>query len=374
MDYRSEIDGLRALAVIPVVLFHAGFTGLSGGFVGVDIFFVISGYLISSIILGELSNGTFTLIRFYERRARRILPALFFVMFVCLPFAWIYLLPSELIAFGKSLIAVPLFSSNLLFWQSSGYFAQDAETITLLHTWSLAVEEQFYVFFPLIMMLLWKFETKILVTFLLVIGVVSLGYTEFAWRNYPDANFYLIFSRSWELLIGVLSSFYLYFNKASHSNFIAQLLSLIGLLAIILSIVLLDKTYPFPSLYALVPTLGAALIIIFCRQGTWVYSLLSVRVLVGIGLVSYSTYLWHLPLFVYAKMILDEPSLAIMTLLGGLSLLLGFISWHVVEKPFRKKHSITQKQIFTASIVGSIIFILIGIILVGLQGAEFRYK
>ncbi|MCK5725218.1 MAG: acyltransferase [Thiotrichaceae bacterium] len=374
MKYRSEIDGLRAFAVVPVVLFHAGFTGLSGGFIGVDIFFVISGYLISSIILGELEKGTFTLTSFYERRARRILPALFFVLLVCLPFAWIYLFPSELIDFGKSLIAVPLFSSNFLFWQSSGYFAQDSESITLLHTWSLAVEEQFYVFFPLIMMVLWRFGTKVLFFFLAVIGVMSLAYTEIGWRNYPDANFFLIFSRAWELLIGVAVAFYLIFKRPSISLLTSQILSLIGLLAVVGSIVFLDKSYPFPSLYALIPTLGAAFIIAFCRSGTIVHSLLSNRVIVGIGLISYSTYLWHLPLFVYAKMILDEPSLPIMALLASLSLLLGFISWRFVEKPFRDKNNYTRKQIFIASLVGSFVFILIGASLVYMQGAEFRYE
>jgi len=374
MNYRRDIDGLRALAVIPVVLFHAGFTGLSGGFVGVDIFFVISGYLISSIIIAELSKGTFTIASFYERRARRILPALFFVILACLPLAWLYLLPSELVAFGKSLIAVPLFSSNILFWQSSGYFAQDAETITLLHTWSLAVEEQFYVFFPLVMIALWRFGVKALLAGLLIIAVLSLVYTEYAWRHRADANFYLIFSRSWELLLGVFVGFYLYFTKRSLSLAVSQGLSLIGLVAILLSLVLLDKTYPFPSLYALIPTLGAAFIIAFCQQGTFAYSLLSTRLLVGIGLVSYSTYLWHFPLFVYAKMILDEPSLTIMTLLGCLSIVLGFISWRFIEKPFRNKNNFKRKHIFIMSFIASFIFILMGVTLVIIQGAEFRYE
>lgn len=156
MNYRREIDGLRALAVLPVILFHAGFETFSGGFVGVDVFFVISGYLITTIILSELEQGKFSIANFYERRARRILPALFFVLLVCIPFAWFWLLPSDMIDFSKSLVAVSVFASNIMFWRESGYFDTAAELKPLLHTWSLAVEEQYYVFFPLFLILFWK--------------------------------------------------------------------------------------------------------------------------------------------------------------------------------------------------------------------------
>ena len=156
MKYRAEIDGLRALAVIPVILYHAGFKLFSGGYVGVDVFFVISGYLITTIILAELEAGTFSLIHFYERRARRILPALFVVMFVCLPFAWFWLLPDAMKQFSESLVAVSTFASNILFWRTSGYFDTATELKPLIHTWSLAVEEQYYVLFPLFLMLAWK--------------------------------------------------------------------------------------------------------------------------------------------------------------------------------------------------------------------------
>ena len=155
--YRPEIDGLRALAVLPVILFHAGFELFSGGYVGVDVFFVISGYLITSILLREMEQAKFSIIRFYERRARRILPALFFVVACCLPFAWFWLLPEDLARFGQSLIAVATFSSNIYFWQTANYFAPAAEEQPLLHTWSLAVEEQYYVLFPVFLMLFWRF-------------------------------------------------------------------------------------------------------------------------------------------------------------------------------------------------------------------------
>ncbi len=156
MDYRREIDGLRALAVLPAILFHAGFETFSGGFVGVDVFFVISGYLIATIILAELEQDKFSIVNFYERRARRILPALFLVMFVCIPFAWLWLLPSDMKDFSQSLVAVSVFASNFLFLRESGYFDTAAELKPLLHTWSLAVEEQYFVIFPLFLMLTWQ--------------------------------------------------------------------------------------------------------------------------------------------------------------------------------------------------------------------------
>ena len=175
MNYRREIDGLRALAVLPVILFHAGFQTFSGGFVGVDVFFVISGYLITTIILTEKQAGTFTLINFYERRARRILPALFAVMLVCLPFAWIWLLPQDMKNFSDSLVAVSGFASNILFWRTSGYFEPAAELKPLLHTWSLAVEEQYYVFFPLFLMLTWHLGKRwILVLLALVLSLIHI--------------------------------------------------------------------------------------------------------------------------------------------------------------------------------------------------------
>ncbi|WP_147473359.1 acyltransferase family protein, partial [Pseudomonas coronafaciens] len=168
LGYRSEIDGLRALAVVPVMLYHAGLPFLSGGFVGVDVFFVISGYLITSIIIAEMARGTFSLINFYERRARRILPALFAVMLVCLPVAWMTLDPPDLKYFAKSLVAVPTFSSNVLFWLESGYFDATAELKPLLHTWTLAVEEQYYLLFPLLLMLGWRIGRGRLVALLIV--------------------------------------------------------------------------------------------------------------------------------------------------------------------------------------------------------------
>jgi len=382
MNYRKEIDGLRAFAVIPVILYHAGFEWLSGGYVGVDIFFVISGYLITTIILREQHAGTFTISNFYERRARRILPALFFIILICLPFAWLWLLPFELIDFGKSMIAVTAFSSNILFWQESDYFSAGAELIPLLHTWSLAVEEQFYVIFPLFMMFFWSLGKRWLVVIISFIGLFSLGLTEWGWRYFPEANFYLIPTRAWELMIGALTAFYLFYRAESRvklkappkaQGIINQLASILGFALIIASIFLLDRDIPFPSLYALAPTVGTALIIVFTTTDTWVYQILSQRLFVGIGLISYSAYLWHQPLFVFTRiMSSEEPSLWLLGLLSIVTFLLAYLSWRFVEMPFRNKRRFNRKQIFTVSLIGSLIITGIGIVFIATDGLANR--
>ena len=374
MVYRKEIDGLRALAVIPVILFHAGFAGFSGGYVGVDVFFVISGYLITSIILKEKEAGIFTIANFYERRARRILPALFFVILATLPPAWLWLLPHELKAFGESILSVTVFSSNILFWQDSGYFAEDAELIPLLHTWSLAVEEQFYVFFPLLIILLWKLGRRWLLAVISFIAVISFGLTELGWRNFPEANFYLIPTRAWELMVGALVAFYLYGNKKP-TGAICQAASLIGFGLIIYAIVFLDKSIPFPSLYAFIPAFGAALIILFTTPNTIVYKLLSLKGMVAIGLISYSAYLWHWPMFVFTKIYTgDELSLGLAGLLSVSALLMAYISWRFIEKPFRNKQRFTRKQIFSMSLIASLVFVSIAMVFILSDGASFRFS
>ena len=194
MKYRPEIDGLRALAVLPVILFHAGFDFFSGGFIGVDIFFVISGYLITTILLNDFSQNNFSFLNFYERRARRLLPAIFFVMLVCLPFAWFLMIPSDLKDFGRSLFAVPLYISNFLFWYESGYFDGSSDYKPLLHTWSLAVEEQYYIIAPLVLVLTWKLGIRN-ITILLSAGLIlSLAISELGYRKIPVGNFYMLFS------------------------------------------------------------------------------------------------------------------------------------------------------------------------------------
>ena len=377
MQYRAEIDGLRALAVVPVVLFHAGITGFSGGFVGVDIFFVISGYLITSIILSEQQKDCFTLASFYERRARRILPALMFVVLMSVIAAWYLLLPTELVDYGKSLISVGVFASNILFWQESDYFAATSEFIPLLHTWSLAVEEQFYLVFPLFMMatIAWLKRSRVVV--LAVLAVVSLLYCEWAWRHTPEANFFLAPSRAWELLAGVFCAFYLQSTRGVSggvSDGLKQVASLVGLCMTLFSIFFFTKAIPFPSFYALVPVVGTVLIILFAEGNTWVGRLLSLPVFVGIGLVSYSAYLWHQPLFVFARISSYEELGPLMLIgLSVLAFVLAYISWRWVEKPFRNRHWLTQKQVLWMALLCSVVLIALGAGLVMGDGFNERF-
>ncbi|MAK59583.1 MAG: acyltransferase [Ponticaulis sp.] len=371
MKYRPEIDGLRTLAVVPVILFHAGFELFSGGYVGVDVFFVISGYLITTILITEHDEGRFSLINFYERRARRILPALLFVILCCLPFAWMWLLPDDLIDFGKSLLATALFSSNIYFWMDSDYFATASELKPLLHTWSLAVEEQFYIFFPLALMVFWRFGKRFLIGLFALAFIVSLGMSHWAAYNKPDANFFLLPTRAWELLIGSVCAFWLQKRALPAASTLSQLLGLSGICLIIYSIVFFDGSTPFPSLYALVPTVGTALIILFAGKNTLTGALLSLKPMVGIGLISYSAYLWHQPIFAFARLrSLLEPSHTLMLGLSVLSLVLAFFSWKFVEAPFRNRKRISRNSTLSLGASGVLASALAGVIFVQTNGFE----
>ena len=230
MKYRKEVDGLRALALLPVILFHAGFSAFSGGFVGVDIFFVISGYLITLIISDEMENGSFSLRNFYERRARRILPALFFVILFTLPLAWFWMLPQDLKSFSKGLITVPLFASNILFCLTSEYFDSSTALNPFIHTWSLAVEEQYYILFPLFLGLTWKLGRKWIIALSLLLAIVSLLVAQFVSSTYPSFTFYLLPTRVFEILIGALIS--LYVNRNQATPLVNQSISQFGWLSV----------------------------------------------------------------------------------------------------------------------------------------------
>jgi peptidoglycan/LPS O-acetylase OafA/YrhL len=336
MRYRSEIDGLRALAVLPVIFFHAGFSAFSGGFIGVDVFFVISGYLITGILLSDMANGTFSIARFYERRARRILPALFFVLLVCIPFAYSWMLPAQYESFSRSLIAVVLFLSNLFFWRESGYFAAEAAEKPLLHTWSLGVEEQYYVFFPLMLWVLWRMRKDYALYGIALMAIASFALCEVASRSMVSANFFLLPTRAWELLIGSLCAFTHHRHALQKHNG----LSVLGLLLIVYAIVTYDEHMRLPSVYSAVPVLGTALILLFASGDAWVARLLSWRVLVAIGLISYSAYLWHHPIFAFARITsFTTPEPLTMVAFSLLSLALSAFSWQCVEQPFRNKKS-----------------------------------
>ena len=361
LTYRPEIDGLRAIAVLPVILFHAGFTTFSGGFVGVDVFFVISGYLITSIIVKDVTAGTFSFWEFYERRARRILPALFLIMLCCIPFAWMWMMPHELEAFSSSVVSVCLFASNFLFWQQSGYFDIAGELKPLLHTWSLAVEEQYYIIFPFALLLLWRLGRRNAIWSLAIIAAVSLALSDYGSRHFPPANFYLLPTRAWELLAGALCSFCVLRPRMLRDN----LLSFLGISAIVASVFALSAAIPFPSLYALPPVLGTCAVLVFAREGTLLRWVLSLRPLAGIGLISYSAYLWHQPLFAFARIrSLKEPGWQLMLALAAASLILAYLSWRFVELPARKRGNWplpTRRAVFAASGAGLAAFIGAGV-------------
>ena len=334
MTYRPEIDGLRAIAVMAVILFHAGFSYFSGGFVGVDVFFVISGYLITNILVNDLHNERFSLLAFYERRARRILPALFLVVAVSMVFAQAWMVPSRFVDFSESALATVLFVANFYFWQTANYFEAAAEFKPLLHTWSLAVEEQYYLFFPVFLLLVWRYARRLLWPLMGLAAVASLALAEVASNVSPVANFFLAPTRAWEFLVG---SFCAYLLRRGHVPRHGGLAAL-GLALVVVSILVYDRDTPFPSLYALVPVGGTALILLFGGAGTWVGSLLASRAFVGVGLISYSAYLWHQPVFAFARIrALDELDIATKLVLIAAVLALSYLSWRWVEEPFRRR-------------------------------------
>lgn len=364
MKYRSEIDGLRALAVVPVILFHAGFNAFSGGFVGVDVFFVISGYLITTILLNDLEAGKFSIVHFYERRARRILPALFLVMFACLPFAWFWLLPQDLKSFSQSLVAVSVYASNILFWRTSGYFDTATELKPLIHTWSLSIEEQYYVLFPLFLFFAWRLGKRWTVGILVVVAVISLALAQSYVNKYPSFTFYMLPTRAWELLIGAFVAFYYSeHNIKKHKYWASELGSLLGFALIAYAIFAFSEKTPFPSIYALVPTVGAALIIVFATNKTLIGRLLSTKPFLWVGLISYSAYLWHQPLFAFARhRSLEEPSQVLLAVLAVITLPLAYLTWRFVERPFRNKHFISRRAVFAFAFCVSAVFISLGIL------------
>mgnify|MGYP000871659984 CR=1 FL=1 len=378
MNYRPEIDGLRAFAVIPVFLYHAGINAFSGGYVGVDVFFVISGYLISTIIFNDLHDGRFSIRTFYERRARRILPALFVVILICLPIAWWILLPYDAKSFSRSVFAVSTFTSNILFWRESGYFGTVGELKPLLHTWSLAVEEQYYILFPVAMVFLFKRGDTWVLAALITTFLASIGLGIWVGQNDPSAAFYLMPTRMWELMLGAFVAFHhrrqkiLGYapNKTTPLNNIGAAAGLIG---IVYAFVQFDETNAFPSLSMLVPTIATAALLHFAVGETITAKLLRAKVLVGLGLISYSSYLWHQPLFAFARHASDSmPSHATLLGLALCSLGLAYLTWRFIEQPFRNKRLFSSRQILASSVIGSSILLAVGVIGIASNGFDYR--
>lgn len=336
LHYRPEIDGLRAFAVIPVLLYHVGVPGFSGGYVGVDVFFVISGYLITAILYRDIMAGTYTLASFYERRIRRIIPALSVVLLFVLAVAPFTLLPSEFRELPKYIASTLLFIANITLWRNTGYFGQEAEQNPLLHTWSLGVEEQFYIFAPITFALLLRYFFKLRYWVIVASALASFLMSVWFTPSNPTAAFYLLPTRAWELLIGSLIALLSVHPRRLLGHFGSSLAALVGLSFLIVSVVLFDSDTQFPGYAAALPVIGSALIIANAEL-TWVGRLLSFRPFVRMGLISYSLYLWHWPLVVYFRdwgymdSALDKSAVVI------LSIGFSWLTWKFIETPFRRK-------------------------------------
>ena len=338
ISYRSEIDGIRAIAIASVVLFHGWGSAFPGGYVGVDIFFVISGYLITSIIFNEMKAGKFTYLNFYARRARRILPALLAMIAVTTIAAFLLFLPDDLIEYGKIVIYTMLFGGNFRLAATPGYFHHSMQENPLLHMWSLSVEEQFYLIWPTLLALMIRFlpERRHRLA-VLALGALSLAAAEALVHIWPRTAFFHLPTRGWELLAGALLA--MNFIPRIASKAVAESLSAIGLALMIAPLFLYDKDTPFPGLAALVPVLGCALVIYSTEnERTRVAALLSWKPIVFTGLISYSLYLWHWPIFAFATYELLRPLTFLESVLCVLvAVSAAVFSWRFIEQPFRRR-------------------------------------
>lgn len=363
-SYRRDIDGLRAVAVLSVVLYHLGVGAVSGGFVGVDVFFVISGFLITGILYREFKEGAFSYGSFYERRIRRLLPALAVMLLVTAIPAWLLLLPEDYKLFTEAQALSVIFLANIHFWNKTDYFNDTVENIPLLHTWSLAVEEQFYLLFPPILLLLLRFVPARVGLALAGLALLSLLGTEHALSRSPESAFYLVHLRAWELLAGSLLATGCI--PALRRQWLREWLALAGLALVLASVFILDKQSRFPGVTALPAVLGSVMIIHSGKgAGTRVSRLLSLRLMVFIGLISYSLYLWHWPLFVFASYYLIEPFSATQQVaLLFIACLIGWLSWRFVEQPFRQPVGVLSRRRFFRN-AGAVALLLIVVALPG---------
>ena len=358
MQYRADIDGLRGIAVVAVMLFHFGVPGFTGGFTGVDVFLVISGYLITSLIFPEIASGRFSFAAFYERRLRRLFPALLAVV----AFSWlagIGLLDShDLRYLHQSIVATVLFAANFLFWQTTGYFDIAADTRPLLHTWSLAVEEQFYIVFPVILVLAARYAPRHVGGLIFSGALVSLAASALYTAAAPAASYYLLPFRFWELALGALIA--LRQPELARWPQIRQAAGLAGLALVGYAVFAWSADTPYPGVAALAPCAGTALLIVAgLNDGCAVSRLLSIRPVVFVGLISYSLYLWHWPLLVYARYVAIRELTAVETAaLLAVSCLAAVASWRYVESPFRGARGLMSRpMLFRAAAVASVVLI-----------------
>lgn len=294
------------------------------------------------------------------------------MIIVCIPLAWLWMLPNQAIDFSKSLVAVVFFASNFLFWKENGYFEATAEEKPLLHTWSLAVEEQYYIFLPIFLFLTWRYGRNNVLSLIIVLAAISLAMSEWGWRNNPTANFYLAPTRAWELFAGSIAAFIVQKRGVKSNN----ALSLLGLGGIFFAILAYSQSTPFPSVYALVPVIGVVLVLVFADKETFVAKLLSKKFLVGTGLISYSAYLWHQPLFAFARIrSINSPSFLTFVGLSITTMCLAYFSWRYIERPFRNKTYFKTNKILLVSGILSIFVLSIGAIGYFTNGMQkFRFN
>ena len=345
-DHRGDIDGLRAVAVLAVIVHHVSARALPGGFIGVDVFFVISGFLITSIILRDLGAGMFSFATFYERRVRRLLPNLTLLLVFCSCVAWVLLLPADFRNYSSSLFSTSIFTSNMFFWRDSWYFAAPAQTKPLLHTWSLAIEEQYYLIFPAVLWMLHCYAPKRTRAACTIGFLVSLAMSVWAVRNAPAAAFYILPSRAWELLLGSLLVVGAVPTISSARSL--ELIAAAGLITILAAAFSFDSATPFPGAAALLPRAGTALIIHAgaAPHMTMVRRMLGWGPLVVIGLMSYSLYLWHWPLLAFARYyFLSEITPGATTLFVAISLIIAYLAWRFVERPVRSRALLANRRI-----------------------------
>lgn len=378
LTYRPDIDGLRAVAVLAVLFFHLDSKIFEGGYVGVDIFFVISGYLITSIILREITNDTFSFAQFYVRRFRRILPALFVVLVACTIACLVLWEPKRLIDYGQSLVANALFSSNILFYVEAnfleaGYFDAPLEQKLLLHTWSLGIEEQFYIFLPIYLIFVRKYGKQKYALWLSILAAISFGLSVFGLQFDKFATFYLLPTRAWELLIGSLLA--LSILPSIRTKLMGEVVALGGLIAIVASILLFSPSTNFPGMAALLPTIGSALLIYSgMEQRPLVSQFLSIKPLVFLGLISYSLYLWHWPLIaIFERFIMVELTSLQQLIMVAVIFLVSVLSYYFVETPFRRNLIFAKRtSMLLSSLAASVLFVIIGSVLILTEGLPNR--
>lgn len=375
LEYRSDIDGLRAIAVTSVLCYHLGLN-VTGGYVGVDVFFVISGYLITSIILKSIRSGAFSFVSFMERRIRRIYPPMLLVVAATLIVAYQLQLPFDFQQTAYSAIAQMLSVANVFFYfETGGYFGAEGEIMPLLHTWSLSVEEQFYLIVPLLLLTLYKFANNRIGIYFFLAVFCSFLLSVAGLQYFKTATFYLLPMRAWELGIGALIPVLGLTNATNKIKPVNEIISIAGMIAICYAIFWYDSDTPFPGHNALIPCVGT-MAVIWSNQtrNTIVYRVLSNKLFVGIGLVSYSVYLWHWPLIAYANYIfIDLGNNLVKLTIASLSILLGYLTWILVEQPIRRAKLMTRFTVYKYWAVSTLAVVFLALFIVKTDGLSHRF-